>query len=574
MEQLSWKFGLDDGVSAPAKKIKTGLESVNSAFRNLGASAKEAGNRMTEGIKKFGEINEKLYFSIELFKKFAEPVVELGEKVFDLGKEFAKAAYESAEFSEKSTIAFKAVLGDGAKASKLMEEIVTTASKLPITTQSAIGYATSFITGGFKPEEISNLLTAVGDIGALNPANTAGAQEELVSHLRRTREEGFLDFRSLRGMAGIGINEGTLSANIGKALKIPLDQVREAIEHRKVGMDVGIKAILDTIASTEGGRLGNLSNQLAETPGGLLTTIKSRFFEAAMDLSEGPGFKALTGMLKNIRDLTDLTTDKGRQLKAAVGETFNSIFTSLFGKFSGASGKSGLEEILDRVTNLFWKLPDVVEAVFGDIGDLLTGFFGKDFSKQWGDIFDAQKIRAMGPAFESIGVSLRKLVDIAGRLAGILLPVFEFFIAHPALAGAIVGTVGGFSAGIPLAAATGGWSIVAGAVAGGLGGAGLGAYLGHSDLPAHGAGGITTGEHVARVGDGGSELIAPLPAGGLASLMGGGGGRSISVGEIHIHLADGEGASQDVKEQVRQGTALALQQILEAMNLEMGAGIA
>ena len=571
-DQLRFRFGLDDGVSGTAKTIKTGIEGIKKAFADVAASAKVSTAAWKDHFKAVGEFNEKLNFSLELFHKIAEPIVAVSEKVFDLGKEFTKATYEAGEFAERSHIAFTAMLGSGKAADDVMKSIVSTASTLPITTQQAFGYATSLITGGFKGGDLRTLLTAVSDIGALNPANQAGAQEELVSHLRRIKGEGFLDERSLRSLAGIGINEATLSARIGHYLGIPIEQVRDAVGKRKVSVDVGIASILDTIKATEGGKIGNLSGQLAETSGGLISTIKSRFFEAAMGLSEGPGFSAFTGFLKNIRDLTDQTSTTGQRLKTTIGDTFNSIFTNIFGRFAGATGRSTVEGIFDKIMDAAKQLPGIINAVFDDISGLFEGFFGGDVAKGWKNLFNPDSIRALRPAFEGIGSALRIAVNVAGQLAEVLAPVLKILgygaaIGSGANVGATVGTRFG-----PLGTVIG---AVGGGLAGGLGAAYLGSGLTTPEIPGHAEGGITTGAHVAMVGEAGPELIMPLPAGGLSAVGGGGGGgRSVSVGEIHVHV-DGSkhgGEDQALKEQVREGTLQALHEILEALNLEMGAG--
>ena len=576
-EQLKFRFGLDDGVSGPAKNMKTGLESLKKAFGELSTRSRESANAMGEHFKKLGEFNEKLNFSLELFKKIAEPIVAVGEKVFDLGLEFSKATLEGAEFGQKATIAFETMTGSAIQAKSIMKEIVRTAAELPITTQEAVGYATNLITAGFKQEDLKTLITSVSDIRALNPSDSALASDVLTRTFRNVKGQGFLDEREFRELGHIGVSAEKLTANISKYLAIPLSEVREAVSHRQVGVNVGLAAILDTIKQEEGGKIGNLSNKLAETTSGLMSTIKSRFFESVMNLSEGPGFKAFQGVLMNIRDLTDVSTQSGKQLQTTVADTFNAIFTSVFGKFSGEAGQSALLSIFEDIMDVAKKLPDVISAVFEDVGQLLSGFFGSSNAKGWRDLFDPAAIRSLGPAFHDIGSALSTAAGWALDIAKAIGPVLKILgygaaIGSGAAAGFEVGALGGSLFG-PLGTAIGG---VAGTVIGGVGGLiganKVGDELSSDNLPHHASGGITTGQHTAVVGEV-PELIAPLPPGGLSSL--GGGSKSVSVGEIHVHVGgEGGGHDQSMKEEVRQGTLLALQQILESMNLEMGAGVA
>lgn len=602
---FNWAVGIGDaGASENVAKIAKSLEGLEKELKEVGTHTKET----SEGLHSFGMKALELNQVLEVGKKIGEAFKEVGEIVFDMGKEFVKSTFEAAEFGESAEIAFKTLLGSAEASKQLMDDIVKTASRLPITTQQSVGYATSLITAGFKPDEMKTLLTAISDIGALNPGKQDEARDMLVGELRRIKGEGFLDERVLRSLGSIGVSSPKLFEQLGKQLGVGnnSDQIRKLIGERKVDSDQAVYAILQTLAKTEGGHLGNLSNELADTITGLFSTVKSRFFEAAKDLAEGPGFKAMQGFLKNVVALTDSTTESGKRMKGAIGDTFNAIMTTIFGGGAGQDGKTNLEIIFGKILDFAQGIPATISAAGNVIKSFFGGLFGDidTLDTDWSKAFSAESINGLAPTFHDVGESIRNIAKIIGDLVVTMTPLINIVAAVTGFVTRHGESVGGAAAGAKIGSVIPGVGTAGGALVGGA----IGGYVETKEASydqaraqgldydqairasEHGMkfadGGVVTGEvNNATIGEGGeTEVVAPLSrlqefmdgqgSGGSGGGSGGnhnftlnvrvdvGGGSAQASNPEHLDLA------QEILQRVKEELPSTLQSMFEQLLLE------
>ncbi len=421
MESLKWLFELRDMLSGPARAMRSAIGDLDQSLKAAKGPLEELQSSLSSATARgvfFGSFVGGI--AKQLGGVFLHVVSSAAREVTHLAYAFGKATIGNADLADRMQISLGVMLGFGNAAKKLMSDVVHQAASLPITTQEALGATTAYITGGFGAKEIPKLLTATADVGALNPTHSEEARGVFVDELRRLKQEGFLNERLMFLLPQVvGISGQKIYENLKRLTGAgSVEDVRKLIGQRAIDSDTGIKAILAALRDMEGGALGNLSHQLAHTFTGLLSTLRSRFFEMTEGLADSPAFASLKGVLENLTSLTDTTTAAGRRMMSVIGNAFDAMFGWLK-RFSGAAGMERLQRIFSNVINFVEAVPPAMRAVVSDIGAFLDGLFGNvDILKgSWKEMLDPQTILNLMPSLKDLGVSLRKSATAAMELA-------------------------------------------------------------------------------------------------------------------------------------------------------------
>ena len=340
MESLKWLFELRDMLSGPARAMRSAIGDLDQSLKAAKGPLEELQSSLSSATARgvfFGSFVGGI--AKQLGGVFLHVVSSAAREVTHLAYAFGKATIGNADLADRMQISLGVMLGFGNAAKKLMSDVVHQAASLPITTQEALGATTAYITGGFGAKEIPKLLTATADVGALNPTHSEEARGVFVDELRRLKQEGFLNERLMFLLPQVvGISGQKIYENLKRLTGAgSVEDVRKLIGQRAIDSDTGIKAILAALRDMEGGALGNLSHQLAHTFTGLLSTLRSRFFEMTEGLADSPAFASLKGVLENLTSLTDTTTAAGRRMMSVIGNAFDAMFGWLK-RFSGAAG--------------------------------------------------------------------------------------------------------------------------------------------------------------------------------------------------------------------------------------------
>ncbi|MHB8359260.1 MAG: hypothetical protein ACYDCP_07160 [Thermoplasmataceae archaeon] len=541
MEHFRWVFELIDSMSGPAGRIKEQLDGVKGSLGGAGQATESLGGGFQATALKASVLAMGISSAIRIVESIGRAALDAAESIGRLAYGFARATIDSASFAETTKITFATILGSGAAAKQLMHDVVEVAAHLPITTQEAIGATTAFITSGFKTGEIKALLTVMSDVGVLNPGRSAESREMFVNEIRRVKNEGYLNSRimyllpQVTGISGAKIYEQLEKATGAK----DMDAVRRLIEKRMISADQGVAAIQAAVAEMEGGKKGALSGQYAETVPGLMTTLKSRFLESTMDLADSPGFAQLKGFIQNLIEFTDTTTAVGKKIKAEIGDVFSSLMSAVFGDLSGETGKARIEAGIKEVLDFATALPPAISAAAEDVKALLKGVIGDvgELKTGWKGMLDPETIRGLKPLFKDLGEAIHSIaVDIMA------IGHFADWIGKIAHVGWLA--TGGLATGATVDALT---SILPGSAK-------------------HAAGGIVTSPQIGLIGEAGPEAIIPLDK--LSG--GGGGGISVSFGDIHIGGKGGEG-DPALAQRIKEVVISALEAAFEGQAIEVGA---
>ena len=209
-------------------------------------------------------------------------------------------------------IAFGTMLGNKAKADKLMSEMVALAAKTPFGLQDVASGAKQLLAYGFAAEDITKNITMLGNV-----ASGVGSQVGDLIYLYGTlKASGRVTQMDINQFAGRGI---PIYAELAKVVGVTVEKVRELVGEGKVGFPQIEKAFQGM--TEQGGMFFNLMEAQS---------------------------KSLTGQISNLQD--------------GIAQMFNEIGQSQEGLFSkGISGVSYLVEHYKEIGNIL----QILVATYG-----------------------------------------------------------------------------------------------------------------------------------------------------------------------------------------------------------------
>lgn len=303
-EHLEWLFSLTDNLSGPAGKMSQSLGNLTNQLNSM-----EGALKTIEALHVGEAIAHSLEFAVEVGKKLAETVMDIGKEIF-----------EAAGVAQKQALSFKLLLGDeGAEEAlgyidKIAKHSEFTRTELKTLTQQALF-------SGFGKEQLSNILPAVLDLATLKGGGI-GAAEESLGALSRIKLTGHVDSRSL---LRLGMEPQALAKQLGMTVK----EMEAAVTGGTLGADKAINAVYDLIEKRQHGLLGT-----AAVEGGgtfmasihKLTKLPESFFEKIADTKS---FGKLTDFLDKLVKYLDPDSEFGRKVVKAITDTFDKLFDGL-----------------------------------------------------------------------------------------------------------------------------------------------------------------------------------------------------------------------------------------------------
>lgn len=332
---LSWVFELFDKVSSPAQKVSDALGHTSKAFDHAGEHSHSFLKQMLE---------------FEVIKEVGHMFMEVGEKVFEMGKEMIEAA----SYAEKLHLSFETMLGSGKEATEVMEQLEVMAAKMGVSGKQLTGEGSELLSAGFSKDRLTDLLAASHDIAALNPTN-AGAASSAVSMFAHIQDTGKLTARAMMQLKQLHISVPEVTANLAKAYGVKTDQVKKLIEKGKIDAAHGISAIEEAIAKKGGtSALGDTAAKFGHTAGGMMEVIKNIPETIFAAVSDTRGFDTFKGFLENIISLAG----PGSKFQKGITEALGSVLDAMFGDLSGPQGADKFKSILDSVVKVVKTIPE------------------------------------------------------------------------------------------------------------------------------------------------------------------------------------------------------------------------
>lgn len=330
----------------------------------------------------------------------------------------SKWALAQLQFKESNIAGLETLLGSEQAAQDVFKQAIQLANRTPFSSGTVVKGFRKLIGAGFKTEELTSVFQAIGDVAAINDfdeqiidrigtafAQIIGKGKFLTEELRQVVEAG-----------GGVVGYRTVYEEIAKSIGVGVEDVQRAMERGEVTAKTGINAILKVIQKGAGGKVGAGMLRQSNTLGGLLSTLRDAPASMiySMDLNNSVGFNAVKGTVQNLIKLLDTTSETGKRVQAQLLGMFDTLWSKLFGDFSGESGLQNLEGVVGKIVETSKSLWNIflggVELARGAAKGFLDGL-GLSVVKMG----NAENLRRAG---ESIGSSLATIAKASIWFAG------------------------------------------------------------------------------------------------------------------------------------------------------------
>ncbi|MBR6287599.1 MAG: tape measure protein [Bacteroidaceae bacterium] len=268
----------DVNVVQATKHISAELEKVEANARNVGASLRSA--------LSFSNFKSSL-MSIPGMQFLMNPYTIIGAGIGAVTKLGAEA--------EMTSVAFNKLVGDEKKAAETLGEIKKFANNTPYETMDLVESAKQMMSFGVSTEETVDKLKRLGDIsmGDKNKLSALSLVYSQVASAGKLQGQDFLQF------VNAGFNPlQELSAMTGKTVAQLKDMMSKG--------QIGAKAIAAAIehATNKGGKFYNMSNDLADTTSGKLSTLMGKISEMATS-----AYKSIKPFIDSLIDMATWITE-------------------------------------------------------------------------------------------------------------------------------------------------------------------------------------------------------------------------------------------------------------------------
>lgn len=455
MDKLEFFFRLLNGVSGPAKAMKTDMEKVSDAVKDVDKALKDLDKTQAKTkLEKTTDPLKRQRLQLQLSKhalleqkqalQSAEKatggyslgtdimsgviqraiggIASFAAKTVELGVAGAKYATDAIAFKEQTLTALKVVTGTEAAAQRIFKRANEFADKTPFSDRQVIGGFTQLLGAGFKESEVETVFAAIGDAAA-----ASGFDQQIIDQMTlafaqikgagRLMGQEMLQVQNALGMAGVG--RSAIYDEIGKKMGKTRAEVMKLQEAGKVDSDTAIFGIIKALEQKSGGSVGNLMAQQSKTLTGLLSTLSSApsSFFTKMDLGNLPGFDALKGVVSNLVQLFSVGSKSGQRMQEVLGKLYNTVMVGLFGGLDTSKGLGTMESFALRVADAVDRMLPAIRNGIALVKGFAAGF-GEGFMKSverisnlasLGDTLRAEDVEAFG----------KKVGDLASRIFGL-----------------------------------------------------------------------------------------------------------------------------------------------------------
>lgn len=240
MSDLNFRVGIDD------KTLQSDISRINRTISQWSQHTQREAANVDRTFQKLGAVVAG-YFSINFAANFAKQIATV-----------------RGEFQQLE-VAFETMLGNKAKADKLMAEVVEFASTTPFELKDVAGATKMLLAYGTATEEIIPTMRALGDVSA----GLSIPIERLILNYGQVRMQAKLTGKELRDFAVMGV---PIIAELAKNMNKTELEIQEMVSAGKVGF----KDVEDAFKSMagEGGRFSNLMEKQSATITGMISNLQ------------------------------------------------------------------------------------------------------------------------------------------------------------------------------------------------------------------------------------------------------------------------------------------------------------
>ena len=272
---------------AKTKPFESGVKRAKESVQKLGKSVKSSGERTSRSVKKIGESSKRMSGTVRsstasagsAFKRFSGSMIVMAAKASAAiaAISFVKTGIGAAAAMQQDLITIKTFVGSAEKARDVMGQLREFAKTTPFQLTDLVAATKNMLAFGFAQDEIVDKLFIFGNLAAA--ANVPVG--ELTQIFGKIKGQGKLMGETLNQLAERGIP--VISA-LAEHFKVPETAIREMVTAGKVSFD-DMMAAMQALAG-EGGKMGGLMGEQAQTLAGRWTTLKDQFMDVAITVGE------------------------------------------------------------------------------------------------------------------------------------------------------------------------------------------------------------------------------------------------------------------------------------------------
>jgi hypothetical protein len=332
---LKWIFELVDKVTAPARTMEKSVQQVDKALGAAGKHADEAMKKVGHGADEASGSVKRMAESMEHLKKAAETVgliyifekaTELAEALFDKMKEFGAELFGAADFERSSLITFKALTGSAEAAERIAAGAKAFAIEAGTPIKETMQAYRNLLMGTVAEKNIPILLQAATDLASIRGEGASGIAA-YAQAFGDIQSSGVLNGRALAQFKGL-LDFGVLSKKI-TGVKGDFKSLQKALEETPLSAAKGLRAILETLAEQEGGKIGQVTKDIGQGWAGAIEKLRTRWDLFLGEFANSSAFQHVLELLDRVGNAFDQKTETGRRMTEVFERLFKAIDDAL-----------------------------------------------------------------------------------------------------------------------------------------------------------------------------------------------------------------------------------------------------
>lgn len=388
---LQWIFQLVDRISAPASAMAKSVDSYEKAVKSAGASQEHFGASMSQHATHFALVTEGVNLAFDA-------VAKLTEKMAELGLEFGMEALKAADFERSTRIAFTALLGSSKAAEEAINGAKSFALEAGTPLKETIQAYKNLALAGVSTKNTPIIFQAATDIANIKGEGAGGALG-YAQAFADIQSRGQLAGRALMQFKGV-LNFDVLAQKLGVA-KGGFAALQKQLETTPVSAAKGIKAILETLAQAEGGKIGQVTKDIGQGWEGSVQKMRTAWDLLLGKLEDSAGFKNILVIINRVAAALDPTSESGKRL----GEVFETLFAAVSSFLEPLNKPGGVEAFSTKLADFASTAISVTAVVVGLAGDVISGWsqlisFFENFGEFTTDIWTGLKFTILGLGYD------------------------------------------------------------------------------------------------------------------------------------------------------------------------------
>ena len=407
-ENLTWRLGLEDRTSAPARRVAAALRAVEAQQRRVQRADEARARQAQQAAQRVARLNAQAFRRDDALRvrnerasartsarmaaqaereaRVQQRTMQQSQRSMDSGlrqglsllggiglaaatavagvavafgglaASIARSVVEIAAFRESSLTALRVVLGSSEAAGRSFRNVMRIANETPLDTADVIRQQQALAVAGFSEREITPLLAASADLGSAFGDQAAQGFSFAVAQIRAA---GRLQGQELLQLQNANVSRQAILESIARQMNLGtgqtgIDAARRAIEQRRVSDNVGIQAALDAVRArlAGGGELGAFAQAQSRTISGAISNLRNAGFNliASIDFERIPAMQKLKDLVVSLTDALDASSDAGRRAQALIGAGLNATVSVI--RSVVAFGRAALPVVLPLVRAL------------------------------------------------------------------------------------------------------------------------------------------------------------------------------------------------------------------------------